>query len=53
LGDRRRRRRLEERKKDNMANTWMEFVKKTRKENPKLSFKDALKKASKNFKKKK
>ncbi len=36
-----------------MANPWIEHVKKTKKENPKLSFKDVLKKASKDFKKKK
>ena len=32
-------------------NPWLEHVKKTKKENPKLMLKDVLKKASKSYKK--
>jgi len=35
-----------------MANKWMEHVKKTKKDNPKLALKDVLKKASGSYKKK-
>jgi len=36
-----------------MANTWIEHVKKVKKEYPKLALKDVLKKASATYKKKK
>lgn len=38
--------------KKKTTNPWMEHVKKVRKENKKLSFKDCLKKAKKSYKKK-
>ena len=34
-----------------MANKWLEHVKKIKKENPKLIFKDVLKEAKKTYKK--
>jgi hypothetical protein len=36
---------------DNMKTKWMELVAKVRKENPKLSLKDAMKLAKKSYKK--